>query len=166
MPRSNSDDATSDATLGNTERDTPDITNDNGTTPDTTLDLSQKAKRADTSTANEAGIFENHAATAGMDVIPDQSTMSAEKEDVTENGGQELEQTVQFGPPSRPPPVPPRPPRRQSRQGLTFGEIENIAQQRDVTEVIGNVLFQLECAIRPASALPDGEQWDMIKEYV
>ncbi len=68
-------------------------------------------------------------------------------------------------PPSRPPPMPPRPNQNQTQsKGPTFGEIENIAQQRDVTEVIGNVLFQLECAIVPTSFQPDGEQWDLIKE--
>ena len=67
-------------------------------------------------------------------------------------------------PPSRPPPVPPRLKSPNSSNALTFGQVENIAQQRDVTEVIGNVLYQLECAIVPQRFQADGEQWDLVKE--
>ncbi|KAI5300934.1 ubiquitin-specific protease ubp2 [Ascosphaera atra] len=35
--------------------------------------------------------------------------------------------------------------------------------QQDVTEVISNVMFQTQCAIKPEGFAPDGEQEDMIK---
>ena len=73
-------------------------------------------------------------------------------------------QVDRASPPSRPPPMPPRPTAQQVTNTLNFGQVENIAQQRDVTEVIGNVLYQLECAIVPQRTLPDGEQWDLVKE--
>jgi ubiquitin carboxyl-terminal hydrolase 25/28 len=65
-------------------------------------------------------------------------------------------------PPNRPPPVPPRP-SESERQKQLIEEVELGAQQ-DVTEVINNVLFQSECAIKPRGIAPDGEQLDQIKE--
>ena len=58
-------------------------------------------------------------------------------------------------PPSRPPPFPPRP-------KATLDEVE-IGAQQDVTEVIANVLFQLQCAIKPERIDESGEQIDQIK---
>lgn len=72
-------------------------------------------------------------------------------------------QTVKkVDPPSRPPPEPPRPAEADRKRQL-IEEVELGAQQ-DVTEVINNVLFQSECAIRPRGIAPDGEQLDQIKE--
>jgi ubiquitin carboxyl-terminal hydrolase 25/28 len=72
-------------------------------------------------------------------------------------------QTVKkVDPPSRPPPEPPRPAEVDRKRQL-IEEVELGAQQ-DVTEVINNVLFQSECAIRPRGIAPDGEQLDQIKE--
>lgn len=72
-------------------------------------------------------------------------------------------QSVQkVDPPSRPPPEPPRPAEADRKRQL-IEEVELGAQQ-DVTEVINNVLFQSECAIRPRGIAPDGEQLDQIKE--
>lgn len=66
-------------------------------------------------------------------------------------------------PPNRPPPVPPRPtPRRDSDQ-LIREEVEFGAQQ-DVTEVINNVLFQIQCAIKPLKIDEEGNQKDVITE--
>lgn len=65
-------------------------------------------------------------------------------------------------PPSRPPPVPPRPTEVQRNKQL-IEEVELGAQQ-DVTEVINNVLFQSECAIKPRALESDGEQVDIVKE--
>lgn len=65
-------------------------------------------------------------------------------------------------PPSRPPPVPPRP--SESVQQKQLIEEVEIGAQQDVTEVINNVLFQSECAIKPRDFAPDGEQLDQIKE--
>ncbi len=64
-------------------------------------------------------------------------------------------------PPERPPPVPPRPDSVETSRPID--ELELGAQQ-DVTEVIGNVLFQLECAMRPKGIDSNGEQVDEIKE--
>lgn len=66
-------------------------------------------------------------------------------------------------PPSRPPPVPPRPTPEADRQKQLIEEVE-IGAQQDVTEVINNVLFQSQCAIKPRSIADDGEQVDQIKE--
>lgn len=68
-----------------------------------------------------------------------------------------------IGPPNRPPPVPPRPTSEAERQKQLLEEVE-IGAQQDVTEVINNVLFQSQCAIRPRAIAPDGEQLDQVKE--
>ncbi|CAI7606909.1 unnamed protein product [Penicillium pancosmium] len=65
--------------------------------------------------------------------------------------------------PSRPPPVPPRPVVEVDRQKQLLEEVE-IGAQQDVTEVINNVLFQSQCAIKPLSVASDGEQVDQIKD--
>lgn len=63
--------------------------------------------------------------------------------------------------PDRPPPVPPRPNKQGSPKGdssLMFG------RQQDVTECIGNVMFQVEAAIKPESIDENGEQIDLLKK--
>lgn len=63
-------------------------------------------------------------------------------------------------PPSRAPPVPPRPKPAETQ----LSQVEEAARQQDVNEVIGNVLFQTEVAIRPDGTFDDtGEQDDIIK---
>ncbi|PYH46810.1 ubiquitin-specific protease UBP2 [Aspergillus saccharolyticus JOP 1030-1] len=64
---------------------------------------------------------------------------------------------------SQPPPVPPRPTPVIDPQRLIQEELE-IGAQQDVTEVINNVLFQSQCAIRPVAYSADGEQIDQVKE--
>ncbi|MCJ1378028.1 ubiquitin-specific protease ubp2 [Xylographa soralifera] len=64
-------------------------------------------------------------------------------------------------PPNRPPPVPPRKKPDESKRAIQQ-EVE-IGAQQDVTEVIANVLFQLQCAIRPENIDESGEQIDQIK---
>ena len=62
------------------------------------------------------------------------------------------------------PPLPPRPQSQESdRQKQLLEELE-IGAQQDVTEVINNVLFQSQCAIKPLGFESDGEQVDMIKD--
>lgn len=68
-----------------------------------------------------------------------------------------------IGPPNRPPPVPPRPPEQMDYQKKLLEEVE-IGAQQDVTEVINNVLFQSQCAVKPMGFESDGEQIDPIKE--
>ncbi|KAJ5082842.1 hypothetical protein N7532_011885 [Penicillium argentinense] len=65
--------------------------------------------------------------------------------------------------PSRPPPVPPRHSVEVDPQQLLLEEVE-IGAQQDVTEVINNVLFQSQCAIKPRAVASDGEQVDQIKD--
>ncbi|EEH48859.2 ubiquitin-specific protease UBP2 [Paracoccidioides brasiliensis Pb18] len=70
-----------------------------------------------------------------------------------------------IAPPSRaPPPVPPRPvvPQVDPQQQLR-DEVELWAQQ-DVTEVINNVLFQTQCAVKPIRFDKDGEQLDVVTD--
>jgi ubiquitin carboxyl-terminal hydrolase 25/28 len=67
------------------------------------------------------------------------------------------------GPANEPPPVPPRPMPQVDPQRQLIEEVE-IGAQQDVTEVINNVLFQSQCAIRPISIAQDGEQLDQVKE--
>lgn len=68
-----------------------------------------------------------------------------------------------IGPPNRPPPVPPRPAPQIDSKKLALEEVELGAQQ-DVTEVINNLLFQTQCAIKPNKIDADGEQHDLVKE--
>ncbi|KAL4892646.1 hypothetical protein BDV59DRAFT_193527 [Aspergillus ambiguus] len=62
----------------------------------------------------------------------------------------------------QPPPVPPRPVPPPDPQKQLKEEVE-IGAQQDVTEVINNVLFQSQCAIKPDSLATDGEQLDLVK---
>ncbi|KAI4097115.1 MAG: hypothetical protein LQ344_000524 [Seirophora lacunosa] len=78
------------------------------------------------------------------------------------NSAKKAEQAVIAPPPSRPPPFPPRPRTDDQKQAIV--EEVQIGAQQDVTEVISNVLFQLECAIKADSFDPSGEQIDLIKQ--
>ena len=69
---------------------------------------------------------------------------------------------VTNGPPSRaPPPIPPR--KKPEEQKKAIQEEVEIGAQQDVTEVIANVLFQLQCAIKAESTDESGEQIDQVK---
>ncbi len=68
---------------------------------------------------------------------------------------------TEAGPPNRPPPFPPRP---KSVDQKVIQEEINIGAQQDVTEVIANVLFQLQCAIKADCVDESGEQLDQIKK--
>ncbi|KAL4788218.1 hypothetical protein BJX76DRAFT_200852 [Aspergillus varians] len=72
-------------------------------------------------------------------------------------------ETVQIGPSNKPPPVPPRPTPQVDPRKQIIDEVE-IGAQQDVTEVINNVLFQSQCAIRPLRIAQDGEQIDQVKD--
>lgn len=76
------------------------------------------------------------------------------------SSAEQSEEHSSVPPPSRPPPVPPRPendPKEMIQEQLEIGA------QQDVTEVIGNVLFQLQCAIKPEQIDARGEQIDLMK---
>ncbi|KAL9598773.1 MAG: hypothetical protein Q9219_004270 [cf. Caloplaca sp. 3 TL-2023] len=64
--------------------------------------------------------------------------------------------------PNRPPPFPPRPQTEEQKQAMV--EEVQLGAQQDVTEVISNVLFQLECAVKATGFDPSGEQIDLIKQ--
>ncbi|EER23341.1 Ubiquitin carboxyl-terminal hydrolase family protein [Coccidioides posadasii C735 delta SOWgp] len=63
-----------------------------------------------------------------------------------------------MNPPDRPPPVPPRPVPDSVKKELEIGA------QQDVTEVINNVLFQAQCAVKPEGYDADGGQLDIVTE--
>ena len=77
------------------------------------------------------------------------------------NGPESTAVGPKASPPSRPPPFPPRPQPHQDASDA-IKEAEYGAQQ-DVTEVIANVLFQLQCAIKPEAVDESGEQLDQVK---
>lgn len=64
--------------------------------------------------------------------------------------------------PERPPPIPPRP----KRDIPVKADMMMFGRQQDVTECIGNVMFQLEAAIKPEAIDENGEQIDIVKRYV
>lgn len=73
--------------------------------------------------------------------------------------------------PDTPPPIPPRNKAGLSIQTtdhkeiITDDDLWKFGSQQDVTEVIGNVMFRLQCAIRPTSIDPvSGEQIDNIRD--
>lgn len=73
--------------------------------------------------------------------------------------------------PERPPPVPPRNKSglsietRKTRTTTADDELWKFGSQQDVTEVIGNVMFRLQCAIKPTSFDEStGEQIDSVRD--
>ncbi|KAI9840285.1 MAG: ubiquitin-specific protease ubp2 [Thelocarpon superellum] len=82
-------------------------------------------------------------------------------EDVKMGNGEPLTPPPEPTTPVRAPPVPPRP-AAAHLVSKPVDELELGAQQ-DVTEVIGNVMFQLECAMKADSIDENGEQHDEIK---
>lgn len=121
----------------------------------------------DTSTA-QTGDKEN-APPPADDVVMTESTQPAESSNAPapEATGDEPSPkepaAAPIAPPNQPPPVPPRPVPQVDQHKQLIEEVE-IGAQQDVTEVINNVLFQSQCAIRPIGIAPDGEQLDQIKE--
>lgn len=65
-------------------------------------------------------------------------------------------------PPKRSPPLPPRPKQIDTRPSNALQEAE-VGAQQDVTEVIANFLFQLQCAIKAEAVDASGEQIDRVK---
>jgi len=65
-------------------------------------------------------------------------------------------------PPDRtPPPIPLRPAARRN----TATDTNMFGRQQDVTECIGNVMFQIEAAIKPDNIDENEEQIDLVKRY-
>ncbi|TVY90339.1 Ubiquitin carboxyl-terminal hydrolase [Lachnellula willkommii] len=73
--------------------------------------------------------------------------------------------------PEKPPPVPPRNKQglvvqiNESKEQISDDDLWRFGSQQDVTEVIGNVMFRLQCAIKPTSIDErSGEQIDIIRD--
>ncbi|RFU24568.1 hypothetical protein B7463_g11765, partial [Scytalidium lignicola] len=82
-----------------------------------------------------------------------------------------LNTEVVYAPPDKPPPVPPRNKSglviqtNDSRDLIADDELWKFGSQQDVTEVIGNVMFRLQCAIQPTSIdEATGEQIDSVRD--
>ena len=92
------------------------------------------------------------------------SRMNEQQPASTDNLDDDMKDTVEISAPNRPPPpVPPRPNQVFNKDDL-LKEAEFEATQRDVTEVIDNVFFQLQCAIRPNVISDGGERFDTTKQ--
>jgi ubiquitin carboxyl-terminal hydrolase 25/28 len=107
-------------------------------------------------------LVENPLSQDSQDTAPHENGVPSEEEQVNGAPPTPPAETMTY-PPDRPPPMPPR--RNPLETHKPRGELEMGAQQ-DVTEVITNVLFQLECAIKATSFEADGEQVDRIKQWV
>jgi len=72
--------------------------------------------------------------------------------------------------PEKPPPVPPRNKSNlviqtnDAKDVISEEDLWKFGSQQDVTEVIGNVMFRLQCAIKPISIDEDGGQIDSIRD--
>ena len=120
---------------------------------------------AQTSDSNADGMqqhFDQAVVDLGNEMSDDKENQCEASDTVMTNGIIPANSEDNEHPPDRPPPVPPRPKPVETTQ-KPMDELELGAQQ-DVTEVIGNVLFQLECAIRPMYIDSSGEQYDEVKE--
>ncbi|KAL2853835.1 hypothetical protein BJY01DRAFT_206505 [Aspergillus pseudoustus] len=114
------------------------------------------------------GVKHNNAPTAPSDdkenEPPQNDTVMADAQDEsTAEAADAPDSARQITPSNKPPPVPPRPVPQIDPQRQLIEEVE-IGAQQDVTEVINNVLFQSQCAIRPLSIAEDGEQLDQVKD--
>lgn len=105
-------------------------------------------------------MFESRPATpeAGSQPLAESSPSRTNEQQKLNNGDTVADKVH---PPNRPPPFPPRP-KPEDEKNQIREEVE-IGAQQDVTEVIQNVLFQLQCAIKAESVDASGEQLDQIK---
>lgn len=113
--------------------------------------------------AAQAGDKENAPPPPAEDVVMTESSDNPAAEATGDNPSPKEQAAAPIAPPNQPPPVPPRPVPQVDQHKQLIEEVE-IGAQQDVTEVINNVLFQSQCAIRPIGIAPDGEQLDQIKE--
>ncbi|KAG4418500.1 hypothetical protein IFR04_008394 [Cadophora malorum] len=102
----------------------------------------------------------------------DTPTSDIDADAVMVNGGGDGDDASRpLSPPEKPPPIPPR-----NKSGLVISTTDNkdlaaddelwrFGTQQDVTEVIGNVTYRLQCAIKPTSFEEgSGEQIDVIRD--
>jgi ubiquitin carboxyl-terminal hydrolase 25 len=177
LDAANQDDASSDATLVDLEPQTPSeggiqnhskmvefapegseepVAELNKNEPDYLL-VSNDTSTHSTVATTEAAVQENNVDAQGDEIMTNGTTSAS----ALENG---------LSSPEKPPPVPPR---NKPAPIQTSAESEDslraqklyFGAQQDVTEVIGNVMFRLQCAIKPTSIDPKfGEQIDNIRE--
>ena len=88
--------------------------------------------------------------------------LDKDREDTVMMNGASQTPPPEEHPTRAPPPVPPRPIADEQKKAIQE-EVE-IGAQQDVTEVIANVLFQLQCAIKAQSVDESGEQIDQVKK--
>lgn len=88
----------------------------------------------------------------------DANVLESAKERLGEEGT-----SAHAAPPKRSPPLPPRPKQINTNSSNALEEAQ-IGAQQDVTEVIANCLFQLQCAIKAESVDDAGEQIDRVKD--
>lgn len=168
------DDASSDATLVDLDQPNP---------RDSNVDSTIKLEDAPSATVGEH-VAEAHvdepdylvvsanttktATEASVSDISPQKNIDSQGDEVMANGTTDT--PAREASPDEPPPVPPR---NKPAPILTSAESEDslraqklyFGAQQDVTEVIGNVMFRLQCAIKPTSIDPKfGEQIDKIRE--
>lgn len=82
-------------------------------------------------------------------------------EDMEMTAGIQAPPTPPSEPDRKPPPIPLRPLARRD----TVSDINMFGRQQDVTECIGNVMFQTEAAVKPVHIDENGEQIDLVKDY-
>jgi ubiquitin carboxyl-terminal hydrolase 25 len=173
----NQDDDSSDATLVELEPPTPNgvAIDSNSKMAESPIDLTEEP----IADVNKDGLeyllvskdIDKPTAVSTMDGAAQSKNVDAQEDQVMTNGPTSesvLENAAAS--PEKPPPVPPRnkpapiQTAAESEESLRAQKLYFGAQQ-DVTEVIGNVMFRLQCAIKPTSIDPKfGEQIDKIRE--
>ncbi len=89
--------------------------------------------------------------TNGQNLVASSNTLIAENTEVKSPNSKATEEMV-----------------REPSPEISPAEIDNaleLGRQQDVTECIGNVLFQIESALKPDSFEEDGEQVDIVKDF-
>ncbi|KAI9932783.1 ubiquitin-specific protease ubp2 [Aspergillus wentii] len=133
----------------------------------TASDVDSESTLVSDGAKNEASV--HHADDKENEPPPSDAVMTDPSENVPSEADNNISPSKQpepmgpLLPPNQPPPVPPRPSPSVDRQKQLIEEVE-IGAQQDVTEVINNVLFQSQCAIKPIGLGSDGEQIDQIKD--
>lgn len=108
-----------------------------------------------------------------LGMISTESKKDLEGDAVMVNGDDSPSTVENMPPLEKPPPIPPRnksglviQTNNQSNQSnniIADNDFWRFGVQQDVTEIIDNVTFRLQCAIKPTSIDSEGEQMDVIK---
>lgn len=108
-----------------------------------------------------------------LDMTSAESKEDLEGDAVMINGNDSPSTVENMPPLEKPPPIPPRKKTglviqtndqsNQSNNIIADNDFWRFGVQQDVTEIIDNVTFRLQCAIKPTSIDAEGEQMDVIK---